>query len=256
MTNQEIRPRLQELEEIRKTIEVELRRIDGEEAILKVSTDLGDLDGMGCWRAHSSTLDCEQAGARECPKMPPPPFCPDAHISLHDLDILYYTLAMTYLEAAGKLTVDAVTDFIPGEVYTTCVRAGWVEDQGNPRGGVDLGEFTVTEEFKNAWMKQLEMSISDMMEIAVRYEDSDRRQAPPRNPKELIDQFKSCSDVGYWTDERIAEYIKCDPGTIVRLRSGARGRESTLTALADLMKREYPKEFSDLHWTHLKWPRQ
>ena len=153
---------------------------------------------------------------------------------------------------------EAAMESIPGQVYSLCVRANWIEhpDPGwgewNEEDGapVELGEFLVPTRFKEAWMLTLKDTIDDMVAFSIRQADHGR---PNRNPREWIEHFKSLDSKGRWTDEEIGFEAKLDTQTIVRYKQGVRGHPANLKKLAQFFGKTYPTEFKNFHWTDLRW---
>ena len=161
-----------------------------------------------------------------------PPFKPDARLLLNDLLIIYYGLAMAHLDAAGAISPEAAMESIPGQVYSLCVRANWIEhpDPGwgewNEEDGapVELGEFLVPTKFKEAWMLTLKDALDDMVAFSMRRPTTEGRTATRENGSNTSNLWTK----GRWTDEEIGFEAKLDTQTIVRYKQGVRGHPANL----------------------------
>lgn len=172
----------------------------------------------------------------------PKPTKAEIALSWH-LDFVYYRLAEVYVDAGGELNEDAVKNYLPGQVFNLAVECDWIVPED---GDVWLGDHQVSKEQHSEFIDGLPLELFAHRPTTA--------EGEPLNPKQLMDRFKELSN-DYWTLERIAEKIGCDPQTLSRIRSGTRGQEGTLAALAALMTAQYPGEFKNLHWIHLRWPR-
>lgn len=186
-----------------------------------------------------------------------PPFRPDASLRLSHLHVLYYGLAMAYLEAAGAIPLEVATEGIPAQVYDLCVRANWMEHphpdwtekDGQP---VELGEYLVPAWFKHAWAEEFGGAIDGIRAATTPKEDHPK---PNRNPREWIEYFKSLDPKGRWSDEEIGVRVGLDTQTIVRYKSGTNGHPANLRKLAEFFIKIYPNEFKHFDWADLRWPK-
>jgi hypothetical protein len=171
---------------------------------------------------------------------------PNANLSW-TLDFVYFRLAEVFLDAGGELSEEIVKGYLPGQVLNLAVECDWMPEPDAPDDdGVQLGDCKVSKEYRDAFLNSLPL------EMFVNRPANSKGVA--LSPKQLMDLFKKLSN-DYWTLERVAEKIGCDPQTLSRIRNGTRGQEGTLSALATLMKREFPEDFNTLYWIHLRWPR-
>jgi hypothetical protein len=171
---------------------------------------------------------------------------PNADLSW-TLDFVYFRLAEVFLDAGGELTEETVKDYLPGQVFNLALECDLMPEPEAPAGdGVQLGDCEVTKEYRDAFLDDLPLEMFASRPTSA--------EGVALSPKQLMDLFKNLSN-DYWTLERIAEKIGCDPQTLSRIRNGTRGQEGTLSALATLMNREFPNEFANLPWIHLRWPR-
>ena len=143
-------------------------------------------------------------------------------------------------------------DYIPGMTFNLAVKLGWIPKPPTPvEGGVYFGDLLVSEKDREDFISFLPV----IRELGKHFRENPAADQVidwvEPTPDKRLQRFK---DLTAWSEDLIAAKVGCSERTLQRFKKrGYQTHLSILKALADLMKREQPAEFKDLHFHQLMW---
>lgn len=104
------------------------------------------------------------------------------------LNAVAYAVADALLEGGSRITAEHVSEYIPGQVFKVAVEAGWMPEPAEPSAdAVIFGDFKVSKEFRDDFIRTLDSSMLDVKEIA------------DQNDEEQL-AWKEIDDVRAWAE--------------------------------------------------------
>ncbi|HWB86332.1 MAG TPA: hypothetical protein VG675_19480 [Bryobacteraceae bacterium] len=203
------------------------------------------------------------------------------------LNAVVYAIAEALLEGGCRIRAEHASEYIPGQVFKVAVEAGWIpEPTETCSDAVSLGDFKVSRNFRDEFIRMLDSSMLDVKEIADQNDEEqlawkeigdvrawaeaegiipseDRTRATMPTPKQIIERYiriarqkgKAFTDAGIVREANklIRQLDEGDRAPITavsisRIRNGDNLGDRIRYCIALLFNLEFPCNADDLLW--------